>query len=83
MNNIHVTVVSTVTFSVCQPSQFLDDALGKKLAIYFAKQMGSCKKHECLYHELALNTVLVMVVVKIKIKKKNLHCSNKFSGFSN
>jgi len=67
MNNVHVTVVLNETFSVCQPSQFLDDALGKKLAIYFDKQMGSCKKQECLYHELALNTVLVMVVVKIKI----------------
>jgi len=44
MNYIHVTVVLTETFSVCQPSQFLDDASGKKLAIYFAKQMGSCKK---------------------------------------
>jgi len=44
MNNVHITVVVNETFSVCQPSKFLDDALGKKLAIYFAKQIGSCKK---------------------------------------
>lgn len=44
MNNIHITVVLTETFSVCQPSHFLHDALGKKLSLYFAKLMDSCKK---------------------------------------